>query len=85
MKKMMMMLMVMVVVVYRCACSSEPYVFSLLNMNVRTPYSCHELFGFDIMLDEKLRPWLLEVNISPRWDTHTCIVCMYVCIYVCEL
>lgn len=52
---------------------SEPYVLSLLKTNVRSPYSCHELFGFDIMLDENLKPWILEVNISPRWDTlaHT--------------
>lgn len=45
---------------------SEPYVTSLLKMYVRQPYSCHELFGFDIMLDENLKPWVLEVNISPR-------------------
>lgn len=45
---------------------SEPYVTSLLKMYVRRSYSCHELFGFDIMLDENLKPWVLEVNISPR-------------------
>lgn len=45
---------------------SEPYVTSLLKLYVRRPYSCHELFGFDIMLDENLKPWVLEVNISPR-------------------
>ena len=49
-----------------CVCRSDPYINSLLKMHVRSPYSCHELFGFDIMLDDKLKPWVLEVNISPR-------------------
>ncbi len=46
---------------------SDPYVNSLVKMHVRSSYSCHELFGFDIMLDENLKPWVLEVNISPRY------------------
>ncbi|KAL5280493.1 TTLL4 family protein [Megaselia abdita] len=37
----------------------------LFRQNVNSKYNCYELFGFDIILDENLVPWLLEVNISP--------------------
>ncbi|XP_054471592.1 tubulin polyglutamylase TTLL4 [Anoplopoma fimbria] len=60
-------------IVIKTIIGSEPYVNSLLKMNVRTPYSCHELFGFDIMLDEKLKPWILEVNISPSLHSNTAL------------
>ncbi|CAL8338093.1 unnamed protein product [Boreogadus saida] len=53
--------------------ASDPYINSLLKMHVRSPYSCHELFGFDIMLDDKLKPWVLEVNISPSLHSNTAL------------
>ncbi|XP_030642688.1 tubulin monoglutamylase TTLL4 [Chanos chanos] len=53
--------------------ASDPYVNTLMKMHVRSPYSCHELFGFDIMLDEKLKPWVLEVNISPSLHSNTAL------------
>ncbi|XP_028291413.1 tubulin monoglutamylase TTLL4 isoform X2 [Gouania willdenowi] len=58
-------------IVVKTIIAAEPYVNSLMKMNVRSAYSCHELFGFDIMLDEKLKPWILEVNISPSLHSNT--------------
>ena len=32
---------------------------------------CFEILGFDIFIDEKLRPWLIEVNHAPSFSTDT--------------
>ncbi len=32
---------------------------------------CFEILGFDILIDEKFKPWLLEVNHAPSFNTDT--------------
>ncbi|CAN9498588.1 unnamed protein product [Ophioblennius macclurei] len=60
-------------IVIKTIIASEPYVNSNLKTHVRSASSCHELFGFDIMLDENLKPWILEVNISPSLHSNTAL------------
>lgn len=32
---------------------------------------CFEVLGFDVFLDENLRPWILEVNHTPSFSTDS--------------
>ncbi|XP_048002882.1 uncharacterized protein LOC125239285 isoform X2 [Leguminivora glycinivorella] len=62
--------------VIKTVISGEASISSLTKANITSRYNCYELFGIDVLLDEDLKPWLLEVNISPSLhsasplDTH---------------
>ena len=37
------------------------------------PYNngCFEVLGFDVLIDSALKPWLVEVNMSPSMNTDS--------------
>ena len=51
--------------VVKTVISVESILFTANINQVSQRHNCFELLGFDILLDSKLKPWLLEVNLSP--------------------
>jgi hypothetical protein len=56
-------------VIIKTLLCSENIVQANLKKNGTHRTNCYELFGFDVIIDSDLKPWLLEVNISPSMAT----------------
>lgn len=51
--------------ILRTMLTGEHVINQMTKVNVNSKSNAFELFGIDVILDAELKPWLLEVNISP--------------------
>lgn len=56
-------------IVVKTLIAAESSLHAAISENLISNYNCYELYGFDVILDEDFKPWLLEVNGLPSLQT----------------
>ncbi|TNV86713.1 hypothetical protein FGO68_gene4505 [Halteria grandinella] len=49
----------------KCLLAGEAHIIQALRRVLPNRQNCFELFGFDVLIDSNLKPWILEINLSP--------------------
>jgi hypothetical protein len=52
-------------IVIKTVLAAEPIMFNSFENVVPFRTNCFEMLGFDVLIDNNMEPWLLEVNLSP--------------------
>ena len=51
--------------------SCENVLYTAFMNQVPFNNACYEVLGFDVLIDSNLKPWLMEVNMSPSMNTDS--------------
>jgi hypothetical protein len=58
-------------VIIKAVLSVEPIIANNMQRASRNRHLCFELYGFDVILDNDLKPWVLEVNVLPSFSSSS--------------
>lgn len=58
-------------VIVKTCIAVETHIYNLMTKSTRNKNLCFELYGFDVLIDEELKPWLLEVNVQPSLSSSS--------------